>query len=76
MERLTLSDASGLRSVEFAQGWGGAIYKSEPLFCVFDGSLVLIALWTLNLLHPGRLIGFVPFPSRLLFRRRVSLILG
>ncbi|KAL7410417.1 RTA1 like protein-domain-containing protein [Mrakia frigida] len=52
------------RAIEFAQGWGGAIYKSEPLFCIFDGTLILLSLYTLNVLHPGRLVGAVRIPRR------------
>lgn len=28
---------------------------------MFDGTLVILSLYTLNFLHPGRLVGYVTF---------------
>lgn len=44
------------RTIELSDGWSGAIISTQWLFNAFDGSLIVLAIFTLNVLHPGVLL--------------------
>ncbi|KAG8990458.1 hypothetical protein FRB94_000290 [Tulasnella sp. JGI-2019a] len=44
------------RTIELLDGWGGPIITNQVLFDTLDGVPVFLAMVTLNVLHPGRLI--------------------
>ncbi|KAI0026998.1 RTA1 like protein-domain-containing protein, partial [Vararia minispora EC-137] len=44
------------RTVELAGGWNGSIITTQWLFDIFDGLMIILAMLTLNLLHPGILL--------------------
>ncbi|KAG8948797.1 hypothetical protein FRC04_009260 [Tulasnella sp. 424] len=48
------------RTIELLDGWNGPIITNETLFNVLDGTQILLAMVTLNVLHPGWLI---PLPK-------------
>ncbi|KAF7371327.1 RTA1-domain-containing protein [Mycena sanguinolenta] len=54
---LTLSIRSIYRIVELAGGWNGRVLHTEVYFNVLDGGMVVLAIYTLNFVHPGRLLG-------------------
>ncbi|KAF8157813.1 RTA1-like protein [Crassisporium funariophilum] len=41
------------RTVELADGWNGKVISNQLLFNLFDGAMVVIAIYTLNIAHPG-----------------------
>ncbi|KAF5310456.1 hypothetical protein D9611_012296 [Ephemerocybe angulata] len=41
------------RTIELVDGWNGTIISTEWYFCVFDGSMIVIAIYLLNIVHPG-----------------------
>jgi len=41
------------RVVEFVSGWNGTVISTQWLFNVFDGTMIALAMLTLNLFHPG-----------------------
>jgi len=41
------------RVIEFVDGWNGTIISTEWIFDVFDGLMITLAMFTLNLFHPG-----------------------
>ncbi|KAJ6573327.1 RTA1 like protein-domain-containing protein [Mycena sp. CBHHK59/15] len=41
------------RIIELATGWGGRIITTEIYFAVLDGVMVLLAIFSLNIAHPG-----------------------
>src|ERR1700733_13734174 len=41
------------RLAELADGWTGTIIETEWLFNVFDGGMVVLAIYTINFIHPG-----------------------
>ncbi|KAI0827250.1 RTA1 like protein-domain-containing protein [Trametes gibbosa] len=43
------------RTVELADGLGGSVMKTQSLFVVLDAVMVLLAMFILNICHPGRL---------------------
>ncbi|KAJ6552992.1 RTA1-like protein [Mycena capillaripes] len=45
------------RIVELAGGWQGRVLHTEVYFNVLDGGMVVLAIYTLNFAHPGRLLG-------------------
>ncbi|KAK0201384.1 RTA1 like protein-domain-containing protein [Desarmillaria ectypa] len=45
------------RTIELADGWDGKVIHTQAYFNVFDGTMVLLAIYTLNFAHPGYLIG-------------------
>ncbi|KAJ6579162.1 RTA1-like protein [Mycena vulgaris] len=45
------------RIVELADGWTGRIITTELYFNVLDGGMVVLAIWTINIAHPGLLLG-------------------
>ncbi|KAH8827430.1 RTA1-like protein [Flagelloscypha sp. PMI_526] len=44
------------RLIELSDGWTGEIITTEKWFNIFDGTMVVLAIWSLNLAHPGRLL--------------------
>ncbi|KAH9944345.1 RTA1 like protein [Epithele typhae] len=44
------------RIIEFAGGFNGKIAHTEWLFIVFDGVMITLGMFTLNVFHPGRLL--------------------
>jgi len=44
------------RTIELADGWEGEIISNELYFNVVDGAMVTIAMYTINLAHPGILL--------------------
>ncbi|KAJ7607918.1 RTA1 like protein-domain-containing protein [Roridomyces roridus] len=45
------------RTVELSDGWSGRIIETEVYFNVFDGSMVIIAVYAVMVGHPGLLLG-------------------
>ncbi|KAI0275364.1 RTA1 like protein-domain-containing protein [Gloeopeniophorella convolvens] len=45
------------RAIELGQGWKGSFATTEWLFVVFDAVLILLAMFTLNIFHPGTVLG-------------------
>ncbi|KAG1729969.1 RTA1 like protein-domain-containing protein [Suillus paluster] len=41
------------RTVELANGWAGPVISTERYFDWLDGGLVTLAIYTLNVMHPG-----------------------
>lgn len=41
------------RTVELADGWFGVVIANESYFNWFDGAFVAVAMYTLNIIHPG-----------------------
>ncbi|KAG1773262.1 RTA1 like protein-domain-containing protein [Suillus placidus] len=41
------------RTVELADGWSGSVIASESYFNWLDGGFVTLAIYTLNVIHPG-----------------------
>lgn len=44
------------RTAELSNGWDGRIISTQVYFNVLDGAMVVLAIYTLNLAHPGRLL--------------------
>ncbi|KAI0692777.1 RTA1 like protein-domain-containing protein [Cytidiella melzeri] len=44
------------RTVELGDGWTGRVVRTQVYFNVFDGAMVLIAMYAFNLFHPGFLL--------------------
>jgi len=44
------------RTIELADGWNGRILATQVYFNVLDGGMITLAIATLNLIHPGRLL--------------------
>ncbi|EIM86347.1 RTA1-like protein [Stereum hirsutum FP-91666 SS1] len=44
------------RVVELADGWFGKIHRTEIYFVILDGLMILLAMLTLNIFHPGFLL--------------------
>ncbi|KAG8882346.1 hypothetical protein FRB97_008360 [Tulasnella sp. 331] len=44
------------RTAELLDGWGGPIITNQTMFDLLDGVPVFLAMVTLNVFHPGRLI--------------------
>ncbi|KAJ7031488.1 RTA1 like protein-domain-containing protein [Mycena alexandri] len=54
---LVLFIRSIYRIIELAGGWNGRIIHTEVYFNVLDGGMVVLAIFTINFAHPGRLLG-------------------
>ncbi|KAJ7503850.1 RTA1-like protein [Mycena galericulata] len=54
---LVLFIRSIYRIIELATGWHGRIIHTEVYFNVLDGGMVVLAIFTINFAHPGRLLG-------------------
>ncbi|KAH7920424.1 RTA1-domain-containing protein [Leucogyrophana mollusca] len=44
------------RTIELTDGWNGRIIATQIYFNVLDGGMVTLAIYTLNIFHPGYLI--------------------
>lgn len=44
------------RTIELSDGWTGTIISTQWLLNAFDGAMIVLATFTLNLLHPGMLV--------------------
>jgi len=44
------------RTLELADGWTGTIITTQWYFNAFDAGMITLAIYTLNLAHPGRLL--------------------
>lgn len=44
------------RTIELTDGWNGRIIATQLYFNVLDGGMVVLAIFTLNIFHPGFLI--------------------
>ncbi|KAJ6553000.1 RTA1-like protein, partial [Mycena capillaripes] len=53
---LVLSIRCMYRIVDLADGWNGTVLTTELYFNVLDGGMVLLALFTMNIAHPGLLL--------------------
>ncbi|KAJ7238968.1 RTA1 like protein-domain-containing protein [Mycena rebaudengoi] len=45
------------RIIELSAGWHSKIIETEIYFNVFDGAMVVLAIFTINVAHPGLLLG-------------------
>jgi hypothetical protein len=45
------------RTIELSNGWNGRIISTQVYFNVLDGAMIVLAIVTMNLTHPGRLLG-------------------
>ncbi|KAJ7624788.1 RTA1-like protein [Roridomyces roridus] len=45
------------RIIELSGGWNGRIIHTEVYFNVLDGGMVVLAIFSVNIAHPGRLLG-------------------
>ncbi|KAJ7454181.1 RTA1-domain-containing protein [Mycena latifolia] len=54
---LVLFIRSIYRIIELGAGWHGRIMRTEVYFNVLDGGMIVLAIFTLNFAHPGRLLG-------------------
>jgi len=45
------------RTIELTDGWEGRIITTELYFNTMDGAMILLAMYSLNFFHPGRLLG-------------------
>ncbi|KAJ7171191.1 RTA1-like protein [Mycena filopes] len=57
---LVLFIRSIYRIIELSGGWNGPVIQTEVYFIVLDGGMVSLASYTLNIFHPGRLLGPAP----------------
>jgi len=48
---------SAYRVIELSNGWSGHIITTEWYFNVFDAAMITLAMFCLNIFHPGRLLG-------------------
>ncbi|KAJ7676958.1 RTA1 like protein-domain-containing protein [Mycena polygramma] len=51
------------RVIELSDGWSGRIIQTQVYFNVLDGAMITLAIITLNLAHPGRLLTSGPVSS-------------
>ncbi|KAK0451393.1 RTA1-domain-containing protein [Desarmillaria tabescens] len=45
------------RIIELSDGWNGVIISTQVYFNVFDGAMVVLAIYIMNFAHPGLLLG-------------------
>ncbi|RPD77189.1 RTA1-domain-containing protein [Lentinus tigrinus ALCF2SS1-7] len=57
LEAIFLFIRSIYRVAELADGWGGVVITTQTYFNVFDGAMIVLAMYTLNFLHPAILLG-------------------
>jgi hypothetical protein len=41
------------RLIELSDGWTGRIIRTELYFDVLDGTMIVLAIYTVNFIHPG-----------------------
>ncbi|KAI0724598.1 RTA1 like protein-domain-containing protein [Cerioporus squamosus] len=52
------------RTIELADGFSGRIIQTQVYFNVLDGAMVVLAMYTLSILHPARLLSAIDvFPG-------------
>ncbi|KAF8496771.1 RTA1-domain-containing protein [Russula emetica] len=53
------------RVVEFVNGWDGRVISTQWVFNVFDGTMIVLAMYTLNIFHPSIYLGgeYRPAPT-------------
>jgi len=44
------------RLIELSNGWTGTVISTQWLFGMFDGAMIVLAMFVLSLLHPGVLL--------------------
>ncbi|KAF9534640.1 RTA1-like protein [Crepidotus variabilis] len=44
------------RTIELSDGWNGRIIATQVYFNVLDGAMVILAIYTYNIFHPGLLL--------------------
>ncbi|KAI0263772.1 RTA1-like protein [Gloeopeniophorella convolvens] len=44
------------RALELSEGGTGTLSKSQIYFVIFDATMITLAMWTLNIFHPGKLL--------------------
>ncbi|KAJ7272163.1 RTA1 like protein-domain-containing protein, partial [Mycena rebaudengoi] len=59
---LVLFIRSIYRIIELSGGWNSRIIQTELYFNVLDGGMVTLAIFTLNIAHPGLLLGTRALP--------------
>lgn len=47
------------RTIELSDGWTGRIIRTEVYFNVLDGAMIVIAMYAINIFHPGILISHI-----------------
>ncbi|KAI8990402.1 RTA1-domain-containing protein [Trametes punicea] len=57
LEAVFLFIRSIYRTAELTEGWRGKIITTETYFNVFDAAMIVLAMVTLSLFHPGYLLG-------------------
>ncbi|KAI0735120.1 RTA1-domain-containing protein [Earliella scabrosa] len=57
LNTLFLFIRSVYRTIELIDGFDGKITQTQIYFNIFDGAMIVLAMYTLNLLHPGWLLG-------------------
>jgi len=45
------------RTIELSGGWSGRVISTQVYFNALDGAMVVLAVYAMNLAHPGRLLG-------------------
>ncbi|THG98758.1 hypothetical protein EW026_g3490 [Hermanssonia centrifuga] len=53
------------RTIELSDGWNGPVISTQKWFNIFDGTMVVLALYSMNIFHPGYMLFNQPFPSDL-----------
>ncbi|TFY79769.1 hypothetical protein EWM64_g4240 [Hericium alpestre] len=53
------------RTIELSDGWNGRVISTQVYFNVLDGAAIVLAMFTLNVFHPGLLLDSSPVPSDL-----------
>ncbi|KLO17012.1 RTA1 like protein [Schizopora paradoxa] len=48
------------RTIELSDGWSGRIIHTQKYFNILDGAMIVLAMYTLNFLHPGILLRHIP----------------
>ncbi|KAJ6628584.1 hypothetical protein B0H10DRAFT_2184798 [Mycena sp. CBHHK59/15] len=57
-EILTMAKAASIyRIIELSTGWNGVVIETEVYFNVLDGGMVVLSIYTINIAHPGLLLG-------------------
>ncbi|KZT70110.1 RTA1-domain-containing protein [Daedalea quercina L-15889] len=46
------------RCIELGDGWEGTIIHTQRYFVIMDAVMIALAMWTLNIFHPARLLGY------------------
>jgi hypothetical protein len=59
------ANSSIYRIIELTSGWQSGLMLNELYFNVLDGAMVVVATFTINLQHSGRLLGSreTPLPA-------------